>query len=180
LTLDRNRRQLRTRAGWRVWNIGVVNQAITWDVAIAREIIAAHAHLDGAALPILHAVQDRFGYVPDEALPLIAEALNISRADIYGVLTFYHDFRRAPAGRRIVKVCRAEACQSMGGREAAAALLAECKLDWGQTSMDGALTIEPVYCLGLCAVAPAALVDGEPLGRADSARLIAAAAGRPS
>ena len=112
----------------------------------------------------------------DEVLLFIVEVLNISRADIYGVLTFYHDFRRAPPGRRVVKVCRAEACQSMGGREAAAALLASCNLDWGQTSADGALTIEPVYCLGLCAVAPAALIDGEPLGRADAARLIAALA----
>lgn len=152
----------------------MANQTITWDAAVAREIIVAHTHLDGAALPILHAVQEAFGYVPDAALPLIADALNISRADIYGVVTFYHDFRREPPGRRVVKVCRAEACQSMGGREAAAALLVDCKLDWGQTSADGAITIEAVYCLGLCAVAPAAMIDGELLGRADAARLIAA------
>ena len=152
----------------------MTNQVIKWDASIAREIIAAHAHLDGAALPILHAVQDAFGFVSDDALPLIADALNISRADIYGVMTFYHDFRRAPPGRCVVKVCRAEACQSMGGREAAAALLADRKLDWGETSADGALTIEAVYCLGFCAVAPAAMIDGEPLGRANAARLIAA------
>jgi len=145
-----------------------------WDPILALDVIAAHAHLDGAALPILHALQETFHYVPDAALPLIAEALNISRADIYGVLTFYHDFRREPPGRRVVKVCRAEACQSMGGREAAAALLADHNLDWGETSADGEITIEPVYCLGLCAVAPAALIDGEPLGRADAARLLAA------
>lgn len=151
-------------------------QSIKWDEPTAREIIAAHAHLDGAALPILHAVQETFGYVPDAALPLIADALNISRADIYGVVTFYHDFRREPPGRRVVKVCRAEACQSMGGREAASALLEACGLDWGETSADGKITIDPVYCLGLCAVAPAAMIDGEPLGRADAARLIAAVA----
>lgn len=151
-------------------------QDTKWNEAIAREIIAALAHRDGAALPILHAIQDAFGFVPDAVLPLIAEALNISRADIHGVVTFYHDFRREPPGRRVVKVCRAEACQSMGGREAAAALLADRKLDWGDTSADGALTIEAVYCLGLCAVAPAALIDGEPLGRVDAARLITAVA----
>lgn len=151
-------------------------QCIKWDAAVAREIIAAHAHLDGAALPILHAIQEKFGYVPDAALPLIADALNISHADIYGVATFYHDFRREPPGRRLVKVCRAEACQSMGGREAASALLKACGVDWGETSADGAITIDPVYCLGLCAVAPAALIDGEPLGRADAARLITAVA----
>jgi formate dehydrogenase subunit gamma len=157
-------------------NYGVTIQRIKWDEAAARDIIAAHAHLDGAALPILHAIQETFGYVPDDALPLIADALNISRADIYGVVTFYHDFRREPPGRRVVKVCRAEACQSMGGRESAAALLGACGVDWGETSADGAITIEAVYCLGLCAVAPAALIDGEPLGRADAARLIAAVA----
>ncbi len=155
---------------------GVTIQGIQWDEAAAWGIIARHAHRDGAALPILHAIQDAFGYVPDAALPLIADALNISRADIHGIVTFYHDFRRQPPGRRVVKVCRAEACQSMGGREAAAALLADCKLDWGETSTDGALTVEAVYCLGLCAVAPAALIDGEPLGRVDAACLIASAA----
>lgn len=152
----------------------MTNQVVKWDAAAAREIIAAHAHLDGAALPLLHAVQEAFGYVPEAALPLIADALNISRADIYGVVTFYHDFRREPPGRRVVKVCRAEACQSMGGREAAAALLKDCGVEWGETSADGAVTIEAVCCLGLCAVAPAVLIDGEPLGRADAVRLIAA------
>jgi formate dehydrogenase subunit gamma len=154
----------------------VTNQAIKWDAAVAQDIIAACAHLDGAALPMLHAVQEAFGYIPEDALPLIADVLNVSRADIYGVVTFYHDFRREPPGQHVLKVCRAEACQSMGGREAAAALLADRKLDWGETSADGALTIDAVYCLGLCAVAPAAMIDGKPLGRLDAARLIAAVA----
>ena len=147
-----------------------------WDANLAAEVIGRHKATEGPLLPILHSLQEAFGYIPEPAEPMVAEALNISRAEVHGVVTFYHDFRREPPGRRVVKVCRAEACQSMGGREAAAALLADRKLDWGDTSADGALTIEAVYCLGLCAVAPAALIDGEPLGRVDAARLITAVA----
>ena len=142
----------------------------------ARAIASDHAGLDGPLLPILHAIQAEFGCVPAAAIPVIAEVLNLTRAEVHGVVTFYHDFRDAPAGRRVVKLCRAEACQAMGGDALAAGLLADRALDWGGTTPDGALTVEPVYCLGLCAVAPAALVDGEPVGRLDATRLARAVA----
>ena len=136
-----------------------------WDSARAGEIVTAHAALDGAMLPILHALQDSFGFVPDEAVPLVASALNLSRAEVHGVLTFYHDFRRKPAGRHVLKLCRAEACQSVGGPDLAEELLRREGLEWGGTTPDGALTVEAVYCLGLCACGPAGLYDGEPVAR---------------
>jgi formate dehydrogenase subunit gamma len=150
-------------------------QFLQWDSARAGEIVAAHAHLDGPALPILHALQEEFGYIADEAVPLIASALNLSRAEIHGVITFYHDFRHKPAGRHVLKLCRAEACQSMGGPQLAEDILRREGLEWGGTTPDGALTIEAVYCLGLCSCAPAALYDGEPVGRLDSSLLEAMA-----
>jgi len=150
----------------------------TWSSDLAGEIVDAHAGLDGGLMPILHAIQARFGCVPKEAVPFLAEALNLTRAEIHGVVSFYHDFRDAPAGRRMVKLCRAEACQSMGGAAMAAGLLARLGVDWGGTTADGEITVEPVYCLGLCGVAPAALVDGEPVGRLSAERL-AAAVGAP-
>ncbi|MBB6252773.1 formate dehydrogenase subunit gamma [Nitrospirillum iridis] len=125
-------------------------------------------------MPILHALQEAFGHVPQDAVPLLADALNLSRADVHGIVSFYHDFREAPAGRHVVKVCRAEACQSMGGHALAEGLLRRLGLEWGGTTADGQVTIEPVYCLGLCASAPAALIDGRPLGRLTRERLDAA------
>jgi formate dehydrogenase subunit gamma len=136
-----------------------------WDRARASEIIAAHTSLDGAAMPILHALQDEFGYIHDEAVPLVAEALNLSRAEVHGIVTFYHDFRRDPAGRHVLKLCRAEACQSMDGARIASDFLTALGISWGDTTSDGCLTVEGVYCLGLCACAPSALFDGEPIGR---------------
>jgi formate dehydrogenase subunit gamma len=138
---------------------------VEWDPARAREIIAAHAALDGPVMPVLHALQDEFGYIPEEAVPLVASALNLSRAEVHGTITFYHDFRRKPAGRHVLKLCRAEACQSVGGPRLARELLTKLGIDWGETTSDGALTVEGVYCLGLCACAPSALFDGEPIGR---------------
>jgi formate dehydrogenase subunit gamma len=115
--------------------------------------------LAGALMPILHAVQDALGYVPRDAVPLIASELNLSRADVHGVLTFYHYFRKEPAGRHVVHVCRAEACQSVG----AVALEAHAKktlgIDFHQTTPDGAISLEPVYCLGNCALGPSIMVD---------------------
>jgi formate dehydrogenase subunit gamma len=146
-----------------------------WDPGLAQPLIDAHKDLEGPLLPILHAMQDTFGCVPREAVPLIAETLNLSRAEVHGVVSFYADFQAAPHGRRVVRVCRAEACQSMGGEAVAAALLTRLGVDWGGTTAGGEVTIEAVYCLGLCAVAPAALVDGEPVGRLSPERLIAAA-----
>lgn len=136
-----------------------------WDHDLAGRIIQAHVHLDGAALPILHALQDEFGHIPEEAVPLIAQALNLSRAEIHGIVTFYHDFRRNPAGRHVLKLCRAEACQSMNGAKIADDFLTQLGIGWGETTPDGRLTVEGVYCLGLCACAPSAHFDGEPIGR---------------
>ncbi|NEJ70202.1 formate dehydrogenase subunit gamma [Rhizobium phaseoli] len=143
-----------------------------------RSIIADLRFLEGPLLPILHQVQEEFGYVPSEALPVIAEELNLSRAEVHGVMTFYHDYRDHPTGRHVLKLCRAEACQSMGGDALAERLKTLLGIDFHQTTLDGAVTLEPVYCLGLCACAPAAMLDGEVYGRIDdqmAAELVAEA-----
>lgn len=141
-------------------------------------ILAAHQGTEGALLPILHDVQAAFGHVPPEALPIIAKDLNISRAEAHGVMTFYHDFREKPAGRRVLKLCRAEACQAMGADALADRARVKTGLDWHDTSEDGAITLEPVFCLGLCACGPAAMVDGKLVGRLDAAKLDAILEGR--
>lgn len=128
-------------------------------------VLSRLQHEPGALLPILHAIQDELGYVPGEALPVIARALNLSRAEVHGVVSFYHHFRTAAPGRHVVQVCRAEACQSMGAETLAARLREHLGIDFHQTTADGRITLEPVYCLGQCACAPAALVDGEVHGR---------------
>lgn len=127
--------------------------------------------LEGPLLPILHGLQDEFGYVPDESLPMIARALNISNAEVHGVVTFYHDYRRHPAGRHVLKICRAEACQSMGGDALAAKVQQLLGIGFHETAKDGSVTLEPIYCLGLCACAPAAMLDGEVIGRLDADKL---------
>jgi formate dehydrogenase subunit gamma len=137
----------------------------------ARLIIAEHLGLEGPMLPILHALNEELGYVDDKAVPLIAEALNVTRAEVHGVLTFYHDFRRAPAGRHTLKICRAEACQSVGSEAVAKAALAELGVTWHGTTRDGQITVEPVYCLGLCATGPSALLDELPIGHFDKDKL---------
>lgn len=126
--------------------------------------------LEGPLLPILNGVQQEFGHVPTEVLPVIANALNISRAEIHGVVSFYHDYRREPAGRHVLKLCRAEACQSMGGDAVAERLQELLGVKFHETAKDGSVTLEPVYCLGLCACAPSAMLDGEVIGRLDNAR----------
>ena len=131
------------------------------------QILTSHLGREGALLPILHDVQADFGHVPQAALPVIAKALNLSRAEVHGVVSFYHDFREAPAGRHVVKLCRAEACKSVGADRVADHAKARLGLDWHETSADGAVTLEPVFCLGLCACGPAALVDGRLMGRVD-------------
>jgi formate dehydrogenase subunit gamma len=146
-----------------------------WNQQTAETIIAAHLHQEGPLLPILHAFQEEFGFISEPAMRLIATALNITRAEVYGVVSFYHDYRQEPAGRHVLKLCRAEACQSMGGEANAAALLKRLGLDWGGTTPDGRLTIEPIYCLGLCACAPSAMLDGEVHARLDAASLEALA-----
>lgn len=142
-------------------------EASAWNAERAGEIIAEFDGVEGALLPIFHALQEEFGYVPDEAVPLIANALNQSRAEIHGVLTFYHDFRREPCGRHLLQLCRGEACQSLGSEDLAGSVLADLGIGWHGTTADGDVTVEPVYCLGLCALSPSALIDGEPLGRLD-------------
>jgi formate dehydrogenase subunit gamma len=122
-------------------------------------------------LPMLHALQDRLGYVDDALVPEIARALNLSRADVHGVLTFYHDYRRKPAGRHVVKLCRAESCQARGGAAIETAAAERLGVAMGETRGDGQVTLEPVYCLGLCAIGPNALVDGRPVARIDGAAL---------
>jgi formate dehydrogenase subunit gamma len=131
-------------------------------------VIASHAHLEGSLLPILHGIQDEFGFVPTDSLPVIADALNISKAEVHGVLTFYHDYRSQPAGRHVLKLCQAEACQSMGSDKVAVMVKQALGIDFHETSNDGSVTLEPVYCLGLCACAPAAMLDGEVIGRVDA------------
>lgn len=140
-------------------------------VARVEEIIAAHEGVEGALLPILHDVQAAFGHVPQAALTPIARALLISQAELHGVMTFYHDFRDQPAGRHVLKLCRAESCQAVGAGRVAAHARARLGVDWHGTTADGAVTLEPVYCLGLCACGPAAMVDGRVVGRVDEARL---------
>ena len=123
--------------------------------------------LEGPLLPILHEIQAEFGHVPQESLPVIARELNLSRAEVHGVVTFYHDYRDHPTGRHVLKLCRAEACQSMGGDPLAERVKALLGIDFHQTTLDGAVTLEPVFCLGLCSCAPAAMLDGEVFGRMD-------------
>ncbi|TGD43553.1 formate dehydrogenase subunit gamma [Pseudotabrizicola sediminis] len=143
----------------------------------ATEIVQAHQGVEGALLPMLHAVQAEFGHVPQAAMPALADAAGVTRAELHGVVSFYHDFREVPAGQVMVRLCRAEACQAMGGDRVAAQVQARLGLDWHETSADGAVTLEPVFCLGLCACAPAAQVNGRLIGRADAARVMAAVAG---
>ena len=142
-----------------------------WNATRGAEIIAEHTHLEGATLVILHALQEAFGCVPEPAIPMIASALNLSRAEVHGVFTFYHDFRHEPGGRHVLKLCRAEACQAAGGD--ALATRAETKLGiaLGDTTPDRRVTLEPIYCLGLCATAPSAMLDGRVVGRLDEARI---------
>jgi formate dehydrogenase subunit gamma len=133
----------------------------SWSPERAGEIIGAHRYRPGATLPILHALQDVFGCVPAEAVPLVAEALNLSRAEIHGVVSFYHDFRAAPPGRTVVKLCRAEACQAVGSEELATEMEQRLGVKFGQTTADKRVTLEAVYCLGNCACGPSGLIDGK-------------------
>ena len=144
---------------------------IQWDEETAAGIIRDHADSEGPLLPILHALQETFGYIPPEAEVMAAEALNLSRAEVHGVRTFYHDFRAAPAGRHVVKLCRAEACQSCGGDALAERAEGRLGVRMGETTPDGRVTLEAVYCLGLCATAPSAMVDGRIVGRLTEKKL---------
>lgn len=142
-----------------------------WNAARAAEIIASGAGGEGPLLPILHALQSEFGYVDRAAEPMIAEALNLSRAEVHGVVTFYHDFRAEPAGAHVLRLCRAEACQAAGCDALIDRAERALGTPIGSTAPGGRVTLEAVYCLGLCALAPSAMLDGKVVGRLDEARL---------
>ncbi|MEO5926354.1 MAG: formate dehydrogenase subunit gamma [Bryobacteraceae bacterium] len=137
----------------------------SWNDDRALSLINERKNLPGALLPILHALQDEFGYVDRSAIPALAEALNISKAEVHGVITFYHDFRHHPPGQHILKICRAEACQSMGCDKTIQHVENRLGVKLGETTSDGSFTVEQIFCLGLCALSPAVMLDGKPYGR---------------
>jgi len=139
------------------------------DTAHVVERIQGLQHLPGALLPILHSLQEEFGYIDDAMIPLIAEGLNISHAEVHGVISFYHDFRRAPAGKHVLQICRAESCQSMGCNSLIAHVEKNLGVKLGETTADRNITLRPVYCLGNCALSPAVMLDGQPYGRVSAA-----------
>jgi formate dehydrogenase subunit gamma len=148
-----------------------------FDAGVARELIERRRSTPGAALPILHDLQHQFGYIDDAAIALMADALNISRAEALGVVSFYHDFRRAPADGRVLKLCRAESCQATGCEDLVAHLETRHGLKPDDPEPGAELHVETVYCLGNCALSPSALLDGEPIGRLDCDRIDAIVAG---
>jgi formate dehydrogenase subunit gamma len=130
-------------------------------VELVESVVNEHAKRVGPLMLVLHAVQDRLGYVPAEAISLIAASLNLSRAEVHGVMHFYHDFRSEPAGEHVIQVCRAEACQAMGGRALEAHAQKRLNTSFGKTSADGRFTLDPVYCLGNCACAPSIRINDD-------------------
>lgn len=136
-----------------------------------RQILDKHAGSEGPLLPILHDIQAEWGMIPEDAQPIIAKALGLTRAEVYGVVSFYHDFRDHPAGRHVLRLCRAESCISMGADELADQIVSALGIGWHETTPDGRLTLEPVFCLGLCACAPSAELDGKLIGRATAPKL---------
>src|SRR5271170_7785853 len=136
-------------------------------------VLAACARLkgmDGALLPILHAVQEALNFVPQDAVPLIARALNLSVAEVHGVVSFYHYFRQERPGRHVVHLCRAEACQALGAAQLETHAKASLGVDFHGTTADGAITLEPVYCLGNCALGPSLMIDEQLKGRVNASR----------
>ena len=140
------------------------------EAVAAKAIALRHGNKPDALIEILHDLQADLGFIPEAALPALAKALNLSRAEVHGVVTFYHDFHRKPAGRHVIKVCRAEACQSMGAEALVATIQKSLKVAFGETTSDGAITVEAVYCLGNCALSPAVMVDDRLVGRVDEAK----------
>jgi formate dehydrogenase subunit gamma len=133
--------------------------------------IAAHQHVPGALLPLLHAIQDDIGYIPEDVYPQISKALALSVAEVHGVVTFYHHFRTHPCGRHVLQICRAESCQAMGGEALESHVKSCLSVDYHQTTTDHAITLEPVYCLGNCALSPAVMMDNEVYGRVDQQKI---------
>ena len=136
------------------------------------EILTRMAQTEGALLPILHAIQAVEGYVPAEVVPRIADALNLSRAEVHGVISYYHHFRQKPAGKVVVQICRAEACQAVGADAFAQEAVKVLGCDFHETTKDGAVTLEPVYCLGQCACGPSAMINDDLLARMTTERLV--------
>jgi formate dehydrogenase subunit gamma len=132
---------------------------------VVTDILNRMKDMPGALLPILHEIQGRLNYVPKDSIPAIAQALNLSQAEVHGVMSFYHDFRNHPPGKHVVRICRAESCQSMGSEKIEAKAKALLGVDYHGTSAKGDITLEPVYCLGLCACSPAIMIDNEPHAR---------------
>ena len=136
-----------------------------WDNERAVTLVEQRKNMPGALLPILHALQDEFGYVDPSVVPVIADALNLSRADVHGTISFYHDFRHHPPGKHVLKMCRAESCQSMGCDDVIAHVEKRLGAKLGETTADGSFTLSPIYCLGNCSLSPAVMLDGKPYGR---------------
>jgi formate dehydrogenase subunit gamma len=141
-----------------------------WDHEAARRIVVGLKDKPGALLPILHGIQEALGYVPPDSVPLIAGELNLSRAEVHGVISFYHYFRDTPPGRQTIYLCRAEACQAMGSEALEAHAKQRLGIDYHETSADGAFSLEPVYCLGNCACSPSVMIDKEVHGRVSPER----------
>jgi formate dehydrogenase subunit gamma len=137
----------------------------TFDNSAVSAIITSLKDKPGALLPILHEIQDVLGYIPSEAVPVIANELNLTRAEVHGVVTFYHHFRSEAPGRHVMRVCQAESCQAMGGVALTDSIKQHLGIDFHQTTKDKAFTLEPVYCLGNCALSPAMMIDGDVYGR---------------
>lgn len=153
-----------------------MNASHPWSAERAKTIVSDNRHLRGALLPILHALQEEFGYIDEQAIPLLASELNLSRADVHGVVSFYHEFRREKPGRHVIKVCRAEACQAMGANALVDHIKSKLQVDFHGTTADGAFTLEQVFCLGNCALSPAVMIDEQLHGRVSPARFDALAA----
>lgn len=154
---------------------GTMTKKSDWNEDEARAIVAAQQQQ--GLLAVLSALNDAFGYLHRDAVGIAAKALNLSRAEVHGVASFYHDFRERPPGRHVLKLCGAEACQAMGGDELAAHASRELGIGFGETTPDDAVTLERVYCLGICACAPAALLDGDPHARLDHKNISSLIAG---
>jgi len=137
---------------------------------ILKDILDEYLQVPGPLLLVLHAVQRRLGFVPEDAVPYIAERLNLSRAEVHGVVSFYHHFRRAPSGRHRIQVCRAESCQAMGAEHLAQHAQERLGIQFHETTPDGEFSLEPVYCLGNCACSPAVMIDQELFGRVSAER----------
>jgi formate dehydrogenase subunit gamma len=138
---------------------------------VIEQRVQEYREVPGGLLPLLHTIQGDIGYIPPESVAAIARGLNLSRAEVHGVISFYHDFRSAPAGRHVLQICRAEACQAMGSRELEAYAKHTLGIDYGGTTADGAISMEPVYCLGNCACSPSVRIDDNIHARVDAAGL---------